>query len=952
MYIVKRGDKVKRVFLLEGLESTHLPGKESLRRRIGRYGKDELWVFCKDMQSPVLIALRRLLRGMIPCYRVVDLAGESDFASAGAYAKVSDFILERVQAKRYIHISADGDSVTLARRHAAVRRRERGAERKRLAYFSPFEPARSGIATYSAELLPYLAKHYEITLVADNDNMDACREYAGVSFGLISYEEFRKRASEFDRILYHMGNSHYHIYIYRAILEYPGICVLHDFYLSGLVKYREFKLQERRFWAAKLFQSHGYIPLANYFDKKNYEELSFAYPVNMEVLQSSLGIVTHSEYARSLTREWYLSEPSPPWRVIPHMRESEERCEKEAAKRELGLREDEIVICSFGHINKTKLSHRVLDAFIASSLHENRNVRLIFVGNRSDPHYCRELEKRASEYGVSQRVEITGWMEMDRFRLYLQAADIAVQLRTLSRGETSGTVLDALNHEAAVVVNANGSMAELPADILWKLDDDFGDSQLIEALETLSADEERRRELAAKGKSYLRKMHDPAYCASLYADAIEEFYSPVESLCGSIAPQREELQPLLDRLWISAPRQRQILVDVSTLVDEDLRTGVQRVVRAQLLQLMRVVPESVRVEPVYLSFDGAAHYRYASDYCCRILGMPVGMEDRRVEIETGDIFYGVDLYRSGVIEAARAGIYEKWRARGVLVSFTIHDLLPIDFPHFFPEGTREEHIEWLKVISENADLLVATSKTGAEITRRWIDELFDIPSEALPLIESVYLGADIAASAPLHESGEDESVLSKMRERPTFLMVGTVEPRKGHLQALEAFGKLWREGHEVALLVVGKEGWIGLPDEARRNIPRTVKAMREAREREPLFDWLESVDDTLLQRLYESSTALLFPSEDEGFGIPLIEAAHHSLPILVRDRPIFRELAAEHAAYFEDTLSSEKLAHEILKWLEAYERGEHPRSEAMPWISWRESARRLYELFAKVCEID
>ena len=92
-------------------------------------------------------------------------------------------------------------------------------------------------------------------------------------------------------------------------------------------------------------------------------------------------------------------------------------------------------------------------------------------------------------------MRITGWADISIFRQYLAAADVGVQLRTLSRGETSGTVLDCMNYGKAVIVNANGSMADLDDDAVWKLPDAFTEPQLVEALETLRTDTELRTKL-------------------------------------------------------------------------------------------------------------------------------------------------------------------------------------------------------------------------------------------------------------------------------------------------------------------------------------------------------------------------------------------------------------------------------------------------------------------------
>ena len=84
----------------------------------------------------------------------------------------------------------------------------------------------------------------------------------------------------------------------------------------------------------------------------------------------------------------------------------------------------------------------------------------------------------------------------------------------------------------------------------------------------------------------------------------------------------------------------------------------------------------------------------------------------------------------------------------------------------------------------------------------------------------------------------------------------------------------------------------------RKTISSIVTAIREHPELNNRLFWENDADDTRLMDAYDSSTCLLSPSEGEGFGLPLIEAARHNLPILARDIPVFREVAGDHALYF------------------------------------------------------
>jgi glycosyltransferase involved in cell wall biosynthesis len=109
--------------------------------------------------------------------------------------------------------------------------------------------------------------------------------------------------------------------------------------------------------------------------------------------------------------------------------------------------------------------------------------------------------------------------------------------------------------------------------------------------------------------------------------------------------------------------------------------------------------------------------------------------------------------------------------------------------------------------------------------------------------------------------------------------------------------------------------------------------------------WLQGLSDQALQRLYADCTCLLVPSEGEGFGLPLIEAASHALPVLARDLPVFREVAQQHAAYFSG-LEPAALAGAVRAWLERHAQDGNPASSGMPWMTWRDNVAALLQVLA------
>lgn len=379
---------------------------------------------------------------------------------------------------------------------------------------------------------------------------------------------------------------------------------------------------------------------------------------------------------------------------------------------------------------------------------------------------------------------------------------------------------------------------------------------------------------------------------------------------------------------------KQLLVDVSELVERDARSGIQRVVRAILQQWLQNPPPGYRVEPVYAQ-AGKQGYWYARRFTCQFMGIPdVGLQDEPVDAWQGDVFIGLDL-QPAIVPAQKA-VFKQWRNVGVEVWFVIYDLLPILQPECFPSGADFSHNQWLRTISEFDGVACISNAVAVEF-QQWLSEQQDIKNLRPAKIQSFHLGADVAASVPSSGFNDhEEAFIQQFSQAPAFLMVGTIEPRKGHAQVLKAFEQLWAEGSEVLLVIVGKQGWmVEELIERLRNHPETGKH---------LF-WLEGISDEYLEKVYEVSTCLIAASYGEGFGLPLIEAAQHKIPIIARDIPVFREVAGEHAFYF-DSKAPEGLATAIQEWLDLYQQGKHPRSDNMPWLTWEQSSENLIRVIS------
>lgn len=376
------------------------------------------------------------------------------------------------------------------------------------------------------------------------------------------------------------------------------------------------------------------------------------------------------------------------------------------------------------------------------------------------------------------------------------------------------------------------------------------------------------------------------------------------------------------------PDRRRIFVDITEFAKTNAGTGIQRVVKNVFDNMWSLLPEGWEVVPVYHR-PGDSAFRKAAKFFYGYFGydMPGARDDVFIQGRAGDVFFGLDL------NLADLGGYDEilthMRDSGVRVEFLVHDLLCISMPQYFDHELVVHFARWLKLITKG-DGAICVSKATADDLSRWVNK--NAPKRTSDfMIRYVHNGADFAnphSSSGLPKGAE--TVLGKIQERPSFLMVSTLEPRKGHAQVLSAFQTLWEKENDVNLVIVGKQGWMV------DDLVSTIK--KNPRLNERLF-WLQGISDEYLNKIYSACSCLITASEGEGFGLFLVEAAQHKIPIIARDIPVFREIAGAHAYYFKGK-SPEALVKAVEAWTELRKAGKHPRSDEMAWQTWRQSAAK------------
>jgi len=377
---------------------------------------------------------------------------------------------------------------------------------------------------------------------------------------------------------------------------------------------------------------------------------------------------------------------------------------------------------------------------------------------------------------------------------------------------------------------------------------------------------------------------------------------------------------------ISRSPRRFLYVDVAVISGNDAGTGIQRVVRALALALIRQHPTDWDIQ--FVSATRKRSY-FRVDW-------PRSAEHLSAEpirARPGDVFLGLDYSLDTIRWHWRH--LARFRRDGGLLWFLVHDLLPAQRPDWFSPNTVLRYRVWLNTLAATSDGFFCNSRqTEADL----IDELRqyglapgDYHTCVLPM------GHDITQAEHRGETqGASQAQIRSLIGKSFFLKVGTLEPRKGHIDLIRAFEVLWAKGSDHLLVLLGRLGW-------------RVDDLRDAILAHPEFGhrliWLDDVDDAGLIHVIRSSQGVLVGSLAEGFGLPLIEALGHNKPVLARDLPVFRTHEPYGVQFFPADATPEMLAERILQWHEAIRAGEVV--VRAPDASWDDSARALLDALTR-----
>lgn len=393
---------------------------------------------------------------------------------------------------------------------AIEKKEKKRTEKKKIAIVGPWPEQRTGIATYTYRLLPFLSGYFDIDFFTDStaDTRMLPNRYGG----LYPISELDDRHSDYYKIIYEIGNnSRYHKKVYEYLLKYPGIAEIHDYVLNPFFYHAFYLAKDKETYKNALISGYGEKGLEHYkaIDKKLVDPDEIRFPMAHSVSSASSSTIVHNM--------WSADNLGGRVSVIPLacFNDDTDGTNRSGITDRYHLEDDELVISCFGYVNWNKRPEIILEA-VSRLIEDGCKARLIFWGQSNTPDFEEKIKSR-----YPGKVTVTGFISEEVYNAGFARSDIVVNLRYPSMGEASGTLCDAFRYGKPVIVSAVNQYMEFPDDVCWKVEPGPHEADcLYEMLSYLAGHEEVRKALGRNALDYAAEVLSPEKTALQYYNAI------------------------------------------------------------------------------------------------------------------------------------------------------------------------------------------------------------------------------------------------------------------------------------------------------------------------------------------------------------------------------------------------------------------------------------------------
>jgi glycosyltransferase involved in cell wall biosynthesis len=405
---------------------------------------------------------------------------------------------------------------------------------RRIAFFTPLNPLRTGISDHSAELLPFLAERFGAATRIDVVIDEAYEPSDGAiarRFEIVRASAFLRRAGDYDLAIYQLGNNlDHHAYMVEPMRVAPGVLVLQDYCLQYLALGLTLGRGDLESLRAMLRPEHGAgadrLARGLLLGLEDADAVTFARPF----IENSRAVIVHSRYCLDVVRR---DHPAALVReiimgVTPIDPRPEGAASAEALREKHGFAADDFVLASVSTLSAKKRLHLVLGA-LRRLRGEMPTLRFLVVGGGAIGAKVRAMIRRD---GLEDVVRQTGWVPAETYRDLIRLSDVVVDLRRTTGVETPNSLLRAMGAAKPAIVIGEGPFLEIPEEACIRIEPPRAETEhagagedpepLARAIAALARDHERRRRMGAAAGAYVRRDLSLARTAEGYAELLDE----------------------------------------------------------------------------------------------------------------------------------------------------------------------------------------------------------------------------------------------------------------------------------------------------------------------------------------------------------------------------------------------------------------------------------------------
>ena len=542
---------------------------------------------------------------------------------------------------------------------------------------------------------------------------------------------------------------------------------------------------------------------------------------------------------------------------------------------------DKPYILSVGGLDWRKNVELIIEAF--SQLDGSLDTLHLVVAGQSPDSDKTKISNLWTAQGLNpKRLIMTGQIDDATLRQLYQHAACLVQPSLM---EGFGlTVLEAISCGTPVMAANTGALPEVLGTKTGLFDPkDAG--QLADMLTEFFDNSEFGQNLLKSGQAQLPKFtwaktaqRSLAVFRDIRAETPAKAFNPDQTqaiTAKAVKAFEFDTQLIAEALAFATPptpRDPKVFWDVSSTAKSDAGTGIQRVVNK--------IAENVQNHPNHtllasIKYDGSFAGFFDVD---RKTDRYARREKNIIELNGLDTIIMLDSSWD-LIEYHQPEL-ERMKLFGGKIYTVLYDLVPLRTPGFCDPGIPRIFCEWLEAALQYSDGFICISKAVADELAILVKGI----GHNQPLkIGYWHLGSDFTHAKKNKPAAQLAKLSAGQKsDGPHFLMVGTLEPRKGHKVALDALKIARDQGFKGRLTIVGRQGW---------NIAGVIREIRIQEKLHADIVWINDADDAQLTQLYMNCDAVICASFAEGFGLPIVEAKAYGRPIIASDIDVFREVS-------------------------------------------------------------